>query len=81
MNKKSISFNRQRGIHIAQLYVGGKRIRKKLGTAAEFVGMSPQERSVILSDRLEALRLELGIESEGGMVTLKAAVERFLAHC
>jgi len=81
VNKKSISFNRQRGIHIAQLYVGGKRIRKKLGDAAEFVGMSPQERSVILSDRLEALRLELGIESEGGMVTLKAAVERFLAHC
>jgi integrase len=81
VNKKTITFNKQRGIYIAQLYVGGKRIRKKLGDAAEFVGMSPQERSVILSDRLEALRLELGLQSEGGMVTLKSAVERFLAHC
>ena len=81
MNKKTITFNKQRGIHIAQLYVGGKRIRKKIGTGAEFKGMTLEERTAILSDRLAVLRQELGLQNEGTLVTFKAAVERFLAHC
>ena len=81
MKRTAITFNKQRGIHIAQLYVGGKRIRKKLGTAAEFVGMTPQERALVLADRLKELRLDLGLQEESTLVTLTNAVKRFLTHC
>lgn len=80
MRPNTLYKNKARKFWAAQLYAGGKRIRRKIADFSELIGLSEEEQQQLLVDRLESCRDELGLQ-ESPLLMLSAAIKQFLAHC
>ena len=81
MNPQLLTQNHARKIWQAQLYVAGKRVRKKIASFCELYGLTDDEQKTLLEDRLLALQNQLGLTTGTQLIDLQSATKRFLEYC
>ena len=81
MNPQLLTQNHARKIWQAQLYVAGKRVRKKIASFRELYGLTDDEQKKLLEDRLLALQNQLGLTTGTQLIDLQIASRRFLEYC
>ena len=81
MNPQLLTQNHARKIWQAQLYVAGKRVRKKIASFSELYGLNDDEQKRLLEDRLLALQNQMGLTTGTQLIDLQMATKRFIECC
>ena len=81
MNPQLLTQNHARKIWQAQLYVSGKRVRKKIASFQELYGLSSDEQKTLLEDRLLTLQNQLGLTTGTQLIDFQMSTKRFLEYC